>query len=245
MSVVDKSSRVPYYLQLAEILRQQVQSAVESADVSLNLPSENELAKHHRLSRATVRQALDLLEREGLITKQKGRGTFPSKPRQRYELTELIPTTDELTRRGWKPSVQVISAREMSASSLITKSLQLEPDARVYELCRLRLGNNEPISIQWSYLPVQYYPNLLSYNLTGSLTHLVEDQYGMRFWKAVEILRARSATAQEAKLLHIPPQSPVIYMQRITASEDDLPLEFLESVWRSDKYDFVFTLMRK
>lgn len=243
MNVVDKSSRIPYYYQLAEILRKEIATHQEGAE-PFSMPSEHDLVKQHSLSRATIRQALDVLEREGLIFKQKGRGTFASKPRPRYELTELIPTTDELERRGWVPSVQVISAREIAVPARVAAALNLAADDPVFELCRLRLGNEEPISMQWSYLPLKLYPGLLERDLTQSLTHLVETHYGIRFWKAREILRARLVTASESKHLHVSPQSPVIYMERITFAQDGTPLEFLESVWRSDRYDFEFTLAR-
>ncbi|MBX3065295.1 MAG: UTRA domain-containing protein [Anaerolineae bacterium] len=57
--------------------------------------------------------------------------------------------------------------------------------------------------------------------------------------------QSRLATVSEAKLLHLSAQTPVIYMERITVTAEGMPLEFLESVWRSDLYDFEFTLVRK
>jgi len=243
MTLVDKQSRIPYYYQLADIVRQWIKAELSKSDL-VSIPSEPELAKIHKISRATVRQALDLLEREGLIYKTKGKGTFAAKARAKYNLTTLIPTTDDILRRGWTPSVKVISAQVVDAVGQVGKSLELTSAEQVFELCRLRLGNEQPISIQWSYLPVRLYPDLLDQELAGSLSHLLEERYNIRFWTAHEVLRARQITSFESRLLEVDPTSPVIYMERITYDHDRRPAEFLESVWRSDLYDFEFNLSR-
>src|SRR4030067_3475237 len=118
MPAINKQSRIPYYFQWAEVLRQQIKDA--AADSSMvPLPSENELAAKHRLSRATVRHALDLLEREGLLYKAKGKGTFVARARAKYELTSLVPTTEDITRRGWKAGTKVLSLQRMTPPSSI------------------------------------------------------------------------------------------------------------------------------
>src|SRR5258708_26065146 len=110
--IVDKRSKIPYYYQLADILREKIQNSANGNTPNSSatlMPSELELAKMHHISRATVRQAFDLLEREGLIYREKGKGTFAATVRNRYNLTTLIPITEDIMRRGWVPSVQVIS----------------------------------------------------------------------------------------------------------------------------------------
>jgi GntR family transcriptional regulator len=243
MPKIDKQSHVPYYIQLADMLRQFIRGAAKNGEMFI-VPSENELASTYQISRATVRQALALIQREGLIYKTKGKGAFVAKHRVKYDLNTLIPTTDDMVRRGWKPGVKIISSKELKPPRSIADALEIVDDAAVYELCRLRLGDNEPISLQWSYLPVPLCPGLLEHDLTTSLTHLLEERYGIRLWTAHEILRARLPTNAEAKLLRITTKSPVIYMERITSSPTGIPVEFLKSVWRSDRYDFVFSLSR-
>ena len=80
-----------YYFQLAEVLRQQIKDAAAGGSM-VALPYENELAEKHRISRATVRHALDLLEREGLIYRARGKGTFVARARAKYELTSSNKT---------------------------------------------------------------------------------------------------------------------------------------------------------
>jgi len=146
MPAINKQSRIPYYFQLAEVLRQQIKDA--AADGSMvALPSENELAAKHRISRATVRHALDLLEREGLIYKAKGKGTFVARARAKYELTSLVPTTEDILRRGWKPGTQVLSLRRLNPPSSITAALEIAEADEVFEIHRLRTADGEPICL--------------------------------------------------------------------------------------------------
>lgn len=243
MARIDKQSHIPFYIQLASVLRGKIEaSAVGGRPYAL--PSENELAEDFDLSRATVRQALALLQREGLIYKEKGRGTFAAPNPVRYELTALIPTTEDMRRRGWRSSVRVVSLTEVETRPPITTALNLREDDRVHEITRVRLGDDEPVCLQWSYIPAKLAPGLIARDLSGSLTQVMEQAYGQVFWTATESLRARRASAYEARQLKIPGGSPVIYMERTTYSPTGLPLEFLESVWRSDRYEFVFSLRR-
>lgn len=243
MSRIDKQSHIPFYIQLASLLRGKIEASAAGGK-PFALPSENELSDQYGLSRATVRQALALLQREGLIYKEKGRGTFAAQNPVRYELTSLIPTTEDMRRRGWKTSVRVVSLNEVETRPPITAALNLRSGDHLYEITRVRLGDAVPVCLQWSYIPAKLAPGLIGRDLSGSLTRVMEQAYGQVFWTATESLRARRASTYEARQLKIPGGSPVIYMERTTYSPTGRPLEFLESVWRSDRYEFVFSLRR-
>ena len=241
--IINKQSRIPYYCQLADILREFVEKK-SSLEGEQALPSENELVHKYQVSRATVRQALALLEREGLIYKTRGKGSFISKNRVRYPLTEFMPTTQDMHRRGWKPGIEVLSFEEIETRSPLTEALELKSGDTVYELCRLRLGNDTPVGIQWAYLPVKICPGMIKLDLNTSLVQTMETVYGIKFWSAHEILRARLPTKYEANHLQIEKTHPVIYMERKTYSFEGEPVEFLQSVWRSDLYEYEFSLTR-
>ena len=93
MRPIDKSSSTPYYLQLAEILRQEIGERPSPQEIH-QLPSENELAAFQGITRATVRRALDVLERDGWIYREKGKGSFAAVRRVEHELTQLVSTTE-------------------------------------------------------------------------------------------------------------------------------------------------------
>ena len=243
MPAINKQSRIPYYFQLAEVLRQQIKDLAAECS-GLALPSENELAEKHHISRATVRHAFDLLEREGLIYKARGKGTFAARARAKYELTSLVPTTEDILRRGWKPGTVVLSLQRLNPPSSITTALEIAEGDEVFEVHRLRTADGEPICLQWSYIPTRLCPDLLEQDLSASLTHVLEDRYGIRLWTARSTLRARLAQPPEAKLLQIPKNSHVITIEQNTLSLEGQVVEFLKTVWRSDRYDFVVSLSR-
>lgn len=243
MQAIDKSSPIPYYLQLADILRREI-SEREAQPQAYQLPSENELSARYGITRTTVRRALDLLQREGWIYREKGKGSFAAVRRVEHELTKLVSTTEDMRERGWSLTTRLISLEQIPAPPPIARALELPEGAPCYKLCRLRLVDGEPISLQTPYLPVALCPRLEENDLTGSLYRLLESRYGLRLWTGQETLRARCALPHEQKLLQVPRCTPVMYMERITYAATGEPVEYLEAVWRGDRYDFKVTLSR-
>jgi GntR family transcriptional regulator len=243
MTVIDKSSPIPYYEQLAELLRHEI-AAKQAGSELYQLPSENDLAERHGLSRATVRHALDELESEGWIYRQKGVGSFAAVRRLVQDLTQLVSTTEDMRQRGWKMVTRVLSLAQMHAAPHVAAMLELPPDALSYEVRRLRVVEDVPLSVQTAYLPASLCPRLEDNDLTASLYRLLESRYGLRLWSGTETLRARGATESEASLLDVHEGAAVMYMERVTYAATGAPAEFLEAVWRGDRYDFKVSLSR-
>lgn len=243
MQVIDKSNRIPYYEQLADLLRREI-SERESQDEIYQLPSENELAERHGITRATVRHALDVLERDGWIYREKGKGSFAVVHRVEHELTQLVSTTENMRQRGWPLVTKVVSLNQLPAAPYIAHALELPEETAVYELCRLRIVDDEPLSLQTAYLPVALCPKLEENDLSSSLYRLLETRCGLRLWTGKEVLRARCAAPHEAELLQISESMAVMYMERITYAASGATVEYLEAVWRGDRYDFTVTLSR-
>jgi GntR family transcriptional regulator len=243
VQVIDKNHPVPYYQQLADLLRRDIGER-EGASEVYQLPSENELAERHGITRATVRHALDVLEQEGWIYREKGRGSFAAVRRVQQELTQLVSTTEDMHRRGWPLTTRLVSFEQVPCTRYVAHALELAEGSPVYELCRLRIVNDEPLSLQTACLPVDLCPKLEENDLTGSLYRLLETRYGLRLWTGKEVLRARCATPHEASLLQIKESMPMMYMERVTYAASGETVEYLEAVWRGDRYDFKVTLSR-
>jgi GntR family transcriptional regulator len=243
LHVIDKTTSIPYYQQLADLLRREI-SEREAQDQVYQLSSENELAERHGITRATVRHALDVLERDGWIYREKGVGSFAAIRRVEHELTQLVSTTEDMRRRGWALTTQVVSLEQSPAAPYVAHALEITEGSHVYELCRLRLVDGEPLSLQTAYLPLELCPDLEENDLTGSLYRLLETRYELRLWTGKEILRARCAVPYEADLLRIKQDMPVMYMERTTYAANGVAVEYLEAVWRGDRYDFKLTLSR-
>ena len=241
--VVDKSSSAPYYDQLAQLLRDEIREKKPESGV-YQLPSENELCRLHGLTRATVRHALDVLEREGWVYREKGKGSFAATRRVEHELSHLVSTTEAMKRRGWSMTTEVIGVRKTPAPSYVGKELELDAETGIYELRRLRIVDGSPLSVQTAYLPQTLCPDLEENDLSVSLYRLLEGRYGLRLWTGHETLRARGATAEEARLLQTKKGAPLMYCERTTYCSTGTAVEYLEAAWRGDRYDFKVTLTR-
>lgn len=240
---VDKSNPIPYYRQLADLLRHEIQQKQEAGEI-YQLASEHELAEQHGLSRATVRHALDELERGGWIYRQKGVGSFAPVRRVEEDLTLLVSTTEEMQRRGWSLETKVLGLEELAAPPHVAAALEVPESAPVFAVRRLRIVDETPLSLQAVHLPAALCPGLTETDLTGSLYRLLESRYGLKLWTGREVLRARGASQEEADWLEIEPGAAVMYAERITYAADGRAVEYLEAVWRGDRYDFKVTLAR-
>ena len=107
---INKDIPIPYYYQIAQSLRELIEDSEEGAgDREIALPSELELCQVYDVTRGTVRHALEALEREGLISRERGRGTFVTRRRVQLDLTRLCSTTQDMKIRGWTPGTKVLS----------------------------------------------------------------------------------------------------------------------------------------
>jgi GntR family transcriptional regulator len=236
---INRELPIPYYYQIVQILREAIQDHEAAPEQGETLfPSETELAEFFQVNRGTIRHALETLEREGLIYREKGRGTFLQRRRVELELTKLCSTTEDLQARGWSPASRLLSISETTPRLHIQRYLHLREGETVWRIYRLRLANNEPISLQWSYISRRLTPDLDKKDLTGSLYYLLKNDYGIEMKTADQIIRARGATAEEAQLLQIPENEAVFEISRVTNDQENRPVEHLDSLWRGDRYDF-------
>ena len=240
---INKDLPIPYYYQIVQVLRESIDD-IENKESSeeIQLPSEAELCDLFSVNRGTIRHALDLLEREGLIYREKGRGAFVRRRRVELDLSYLCSTTDDLKNRGWEPRTEVFSITKVSPRSHIRSSLKLAEDEKVWEVYRRRLANEEPISLQRAYFPVDLMPDLIKLDLTQSFFSIWQNIYHIQPRDAEQTIRTRTATSEEAELLSISDCDPIFEISRITYDVNNHPFEYLTSVWRGDRYDFYVRL---
>jgi len=235
---IDKESPIPYYYQVAQILRELIADMAEDEQQrEVSLPSEADLCVIYQVNRGTVRHALQLLEREGLIYREKGRGTFVTRRRAQLDLTRLFSTTDELKARGWVPGSRLLSVASVVPRPHVRRQLGLAPGQAVWEVYRLRLANGEPIGLQRCYVPCHVAPDLDQCDLTGSLYYTLRDRYGVRLTSSDQVIRTRLATSEEASLLGIREGDPVFVIEGTERDQNGALVNHEHSVWRGDRYD--------
>jgi GntR family transcriptional regulator len=164
--------------------------------------------------------------------------------RVEQELSALVSTSEAMRQRGWRLETRVLNLEQIIAPSHVAAALEISPDAPVYELSRLRIADGAPVSVQTNYLPVALCPRLEENDLSASLYRLLESRYGLRLWNGQETLRARGATSHEGRLLDIREGAPVMHTERTTYAAHGVAVEYLDAVWRGDRYDFKVKLTR-
>lgn len=235
---INKSTPIPYYYQIAEILRETILDlSHDNPQDELALPSEKELCAIYDVTRGTIRHALELLEREGLLYREKGRGTFLRRRRVELDVARLSSTSEDLRARGWVPSARVLSIRSVIPRPHIQHLFGCAEDARVWETYRLRLADEEPISLQWSYILCDFAPDLDQRDLSGSLYYTLRNVYGIELASADQTIRTRRASLDEAELLQIPEGDPLFAIEVLTSDRLGRLIEYERGLWRGDRYD--------
>ncbi|NIS80155.1 MAG: UTRA domain-containing protein [Anaerolineales bacterium] len=239
---VNRESKVPLYQQLYEILRRKIQNA-EWKPGDIIFP-ESELIELYQVSRSTVRKVLDILVHEGLIYRQPGRGTFVTHPTLEQGMTRIISFTEDMIQRGYEPGTEVLFAGVVPAPVEIAQKLEVEPGEELARIRRLRLADGEPMSVEDSLLVHRYCQGVLKHDhASNPLRRVLEQDYGIRLVRAKQVIRAILAPVDLAQLLLIKPRSALLLIERVTYSDQVIPVEFLRIYYRADRYSLYSELV--
>ncbi len=240
-SPLNKDTFEPFYFQIQRQLEEHIRSGKFTSGSPL--PGEAELARIFGVSRMTARQALQELTADGLAYREQGRGTFVRSPKVEKKIAHLLGFTAEMTSLGLHVSTRVISASSVPATPQLSNSLQIEPAAEVFHLNRLRFANKEPIAIEHIWISLARFPGIETYNFANhSLYSVLKEDYGVIVGSANEVIEARSASATEAQLLHIPVRSSLLVVSRTMLDKKGLPIETGRSLYRGDRYRAVLEI---
>lgn len=241
---IDRGTYIPYYVQVHDALKEYIEHGnAQSGD---QLPSEPELCRLFDVSRTVIRQALRDLEREGLIVRRKGRGTFVAEPKIGGSLfQELTGFYQDMSRKGHTPSSIVLKQTIIPANVKVATFLQVPPETAVVRIDRVRYADGEPIVLVTTYLPHALCPHLVETDLTQrSLYALLEESYGLVISRGRRVLEAVLATEYEAGLLDIHEGAPLILLESISYLADGTPLEYFKALHRGDRSKFEVELIR-
>lgn len=235
---IDKDLPIPYHYQLRELLRDEVTSG--RWEVGQQLPSERELCDAFNLSRTTVREAIDALVSEGLLRREKGRGTFVAEPKIREMwLKEPDSFTDSMQEQGYKIETRVLNLAVIPSPHKVARELRLRSGEQVIILERLRLILQEPILVVTSYLPERLCPDLVNVDFSNhSLYQILREKYNMKIARAKRMVEAVAATEMEASLLNIRLGAPLLLIESTAYLEDGTPIEYFKARHRGDRTRF-------
>lgn len=238
---LDKRSPVPLYHQLSEHLRDEIKrSGAEAGDL---IGTEKDIAEQYRVSRATVRQALDDLERAGWVVRITGRGTFVATPHLTVDLPNLLSFTEEMRLRGIEPGSVIHAFGLIACPDHVAVALHCHPGDRVCHIKRVRTADGTPMFVVDHYLAP--FVDLPEDHLGQSLYETIEGRYGLRLTEALQTIRAGVCANDEAALLQIVEGDAVLRFERTTLSADDQPVIFESGSARADLYQYSVRLFRR
>lgn len=204
--------------------------------VGSSIPSERELAKTLNISRMTVRQALNELVLNGVLNREKGKGTFVTIPK--FEQKNIMSFSDIVRMKGLEPSTRVLQFKTEDASDTLCSILDLNKGEKIYNIKRLRSAGHIPVAIEQNYIPEKYCPRLDRYDLTSSLYNIFRKNYGYNISYIDHVIKAAKPIKKERELLSISGSVPILKVTCTGYTETNLKLFFEESVYRSDEYQY-------
>ncbi|HMQ30784.1 MAG TPA: GntR family transcriptional regulator [Chloroflexaceae bacterium] len=234
---------MPIYLQLKRLLEDQVANG--TLQPHSRIPSERELSEQFDISRMTARRALLELTREGRIYTAVGKGTFVAEPKISQNLQALTSFSEDMRARGLRPATRLLRRERIPAPLLVAESLRLPPETPVISIARLRLVDDEPLALEFAHFSFPEMDALLALPLEGSLYELLRERFQLIPSEAIQAFEARLAVDDELPLLKIVPGTPVLTLDRTTFDPAMRPFEYVQSVYRSDRYRFVARLVRE
>lgn len=239
---IDRTSYVPLYIQVMDSLQEYIEDGASAGE---QLPGEPELCRLFDVSRTVIRQALRELEYEGLIVREKGKGTFIAEPKIRESLfQELTGFYQDMAAKGHAPYSQVLKQEEVPASRKIAGYLKLKPGTPVVQIDRLRFVEEEPIVLVSTYLPAARCPGLVDVDLTQqSLYAWLEAACDIDIARGKRYLEAVPANEVEAELLEIKKGAPLLLLDSVSYLADGTPIEYFHALHRGDRSRFEVELL--
>jgi GntR family transcriptional regulator len=235
-------SAIPLYVRLREAIRERI-AAGEWKPGDL-IPSETKLLDTFPVSRATIRQALLELVREGLLLRKQGRGTFVATRKIAERLPQLASFSEEMRRGGLRASTRSVKVEVGPAPPRVTEGLRVPPGDAFVRLERVRCADGRPIVLLVSYLPLALGIDP-DEDFSGSLYALLEGKYGIELGEALQVIEAGAADTHVAAQLDVEPGDPILIIRRGVFTRDERPVEYVEGFYPGDRYRYTVRLDRR
>lgn len=235
-----ESSPLPAYHKIANMLGSRIMTGHYAPGSRLG--TEKEMAETFGVSRITIRQAFDLLERQQLIERRRAKGTYVAsrvKPRASVELNGLL---DDILLQAETGGTVFVERQFQTAPTQVAEKLAVAPGSRICVIRRVRVTRTEPhMPKAWliNYIPVYIGQKYTEDTLRShSLLQLLDSDPDTRLGEGIQEIRASAADAETARRLEVEPGTPVLVVERVVYSERGEPLEFAVVNYRRDQMAF-------
>ena len=231
----------PLYRQIKDLILQSLQTGEwRPGEV---IPSEMDLAVRYRVSQGTVRKAMDELAAENLLLRRQGKGTFVAthaEQRVQYRFLHLRPDHGELAAE--LPATRdIIDCKRLRAPASIARLLDLRSGDSVLQVSRVLSFAGRPTILEDLWLPATPFKGLTAERLReyrGPMYALFETEFGVRMVRAEEKIRAVLPDAEQAGLLKVDLATPLLSVERVAYTYNDLPMELRRGLYLTDSHHY-------
>ncbi len=222
---------MPLYLQFCERIRKMILN--EEFVYGQALPSERELSAQYGIDRKTIRKAMDLLVDEDMLIRLQGKGTFIKKPAIKYSMEKLVGFTRLLEQEGIKVKSKIISLNKETAGYRLSKIFQIDREAKLYKMIRIRYGDDEPIAYEKTFILDGLIPNFDGIDFSIYSLYDLLEKNGIQIGEIKETVNAAAIPAVEANYLNMEPDSYTFLISDITYDTTGRVIEYNQAFTNS------------
>ncbi len=206
--------KVPAYMVIHDLIKKNIQDGTYS--VGELLPTEPELEKIYKVSRTTIRSAMELLKEEGFVDIKQGRGTMVLDRRTIQDLNKVTSVTESLRRRGYDVRTKSMYIDLIPANEKLSEELHIKTGDSITRVQRIQLIDEKPIAIMKNYIPTSLVPGLPQFtNKFSGLYQFLEEHYHLEIDGAADKIFAKSADFAESEMLGVQPGTALLCIRRI------------------------------
>ena len=232
---------LPAYKRIQNVILKRIESGALKAGDAID--SERQLAKVHQVSLMTARHALTGLEREGMVVRRRGAGTFVAPPKIHFN--RLMSFTEQMAARNLPARSKILSCTVTEEESEVAARLALPAGSRLIRLERVREGAGEPFALETCYLSEEEFPRLRHTALErGSLFSILEGEYRLELAQSDEEIDATNADARTARLLAIGKGQPLLRIRQVIYSTKGRATIYVRGFYRSDRRNLLIRRFR-
>ncbi len=234
MARIDRSSPLPLWAQVLDDLR----ARLDAGEFTDEFPTDLELTQHYDVSRHTVREAVRRLQDQGVVSRERGRGTFVTPPTIEQGTGAIYSLFRSIEERGLTQRSEVVDLGEV-VDGAVASRLGLPAGERLVRLERLRLADTQVLAHDVAWLPSAIAAPLLEVDFSHTaLYDELQTRCGIRPTAGTERISVLLPTPDERRSLGIPARQPVFRIERQSWA-GERPVEWRETVVRGDRYAFV------
>lgn len=200
------------------------------------LPTQLQLAEQFAASRHIIRRAIDILQQRGLVRGRQGSGIYVSGRLIDYYVKSRTRYNDNVQGLAQTSRIEILDLQDRRVSPHLAKELSISRRSRIFDLHLLRWTGRDPLCVARHFFPAERFPDLPQRVAeVGGITELIRSLGVEDFKRSDTAISARHPTATEARLLRIPPDSPVVVLEGRNVDPAGRPIEISTSIWPASR----------